>query len=147
MDAKRWQKIERVFHAALQAEPSLRATILKDSCAGDEFLRREVESLLAHHERAGTFFERPAFAIDKRTSGSPQPSLAETPLAVGVVIGKYRILEEIGAGGMGVVYKAEDSKLGRVVALKFLPQILAADDLALERLQREARAASAKHSW
>ena len=62
MDAERWQKIDRVFHAALQAEPGKRAAILSDLCAGDESLRREIESLLAHHENAGSFIETPAFA-------------------------------------------------------------------------------------
>ena len=92
MDAERWQKIERVFHAALQAEPSRRATILEDSCAGDESLRRVVESLLAHHENAETFIETPAFATAKPTSGSEQPSSTSgvaAPFAAGAVIAQY----------------------------------------------------------
>src|SRR6202043_1998994 len=108
MDAERWEKIERVFHAALQAEPSRRAAILEDSCAGDESLRREVESLLAHHENAETFIETPAFAIAEPTLGPEKPfstSAGTTPFAAGAVIAQYRVLEEIGAGGMGVVYK------------------------------------------
>src|SRR5579864_593966 len=143
MDAERWQKIESLFHAALQAEPSRRAALLEYSCAGDEYLRHEVESLLAHHERAGSFIEKPAFASGRQASGSSQSSTATTRFAPGTLIAQYRVLAILGAGGMGVVYKAEDSKLGRIVALKFLPETLSAEDLALERFQREARAASA----
>jgi serine/threonine protein kinase/Tol biopolymer transport system component len=145
MDAERWQKIERTFHAALQAEPSRRAAILTDLCAGDESVRREIDSLLAHHENAGSFIETPAFATAEPASTVERPaspSRGTEHFVAGGVIGHYRVQEEIGGGGMGVVYRAEDIKLGRQVALKFLPAHSADDPVALERFRREARAAS-----
>src|SRR5260370_7660093 len=128
MKPERWGKIESIFHKALESEESRRGAVLEESCAGDEDLRREAESLLAHHNEAGSFIETPAFAdagaspLRPRTSRSlnPESGLVET------VIDHYRVLGKIGGGGMGVVYEAADLKLARPVALTFLPHYLAA---------------------
>src|SRR5258708_15360270 len=103
MKPERWGRIESIFHKVLEAEESRRAAVLEESCAGDEDLRREVESLLAHHSEGGGFIETPAFADADASplrphnsrSLNPESGLAET------VIGHYRVLGKIGGGGMG----------------------------------------------
>ncbi len=135
----RWSRVTDIFSRALDLPPAARQAFVRDAAGSDEDLGAEVLSLLDAHERAGSFIEGPAHA--------PGPDRADTPggapLVPGQVLGHYRIVGTIGEGGMGVVYLAEDRRLGRPVALKALTPAWANDPGRAARLRREARAAAA----
>ncbi|HKR83905.1 MAG TPA: protein kinase, partial [Terriglobales bacterium] len=133
MNPDLWSKVESIFQKAVEADDSRRAAVLEESCAGDENLRREVESLLAQHKNAGDFIERPAFEAD--------PSPAKFGLTT--KIGDYEVQSLIGSGGMGEVYRAHDLKLDRDVAVKVLRALPLPDRDRLRRFEQEARAAAA----
>jgi serine/threonine protein kinase/Tol biopolymer transport system component len=138
MTSERWQHIDRLFHATLECAPEERAGFLSKACRGDDDLRNEVESLLRAHEQDATFLDIPAYelAADFLTD-------ALGGLLPGQQIGPYKILAPLATGGMGEVYLAQDSRLGRKVALKLLPPDFARDQHRVRRFAQEARAASA----
>src|SRR6516165_9622392 len=131
----RWHEIETLYHSARERKPEDRSAYLEDVCRGDVALRGEIESLLAQEERAVKFLE-----TDE--PGALEPGL-EGSVPTGERIGPYLVLDFLQKGGMGEVYRARDVRLDRAVAIKFLPGALAATPDALERFQREVRAASA----
>ncbi|MGH9855135.1 MAG: protein kinase domain-containing protein, partial [Blastocatellia bacterium] len=137
MKAERWREIETLFHAATERDSGERAAFLDHVCAGDDDLRREVETLLAESERGGDLLETPA--ADLAVDWAKEHERATVKQA----LGHFRILSQLGKGGMGEVYLAEDSRLRRKVALKLLLKEFAGQEDRLRRFEQEARAASA----
>jgi len=141
MDSAKWRKITELFEAALERPADQRAAYLETACDGDEEVRRRVEEMLAADARENLFMDRPAY----NAVGTFVPSLltqADSQSFSGEMIGDYRLVSELGQGGMGAVYLAYDTRLGRNAALKFLPSRFHSPERVL-RLEREARAASA----
>jgi len=138
MRPERWQQIERLFHSALAQEPAERAEFLKEGCAGDEALRREVESLLRSHDLGDSFIEQPASDL-----AADMLVCRRSKLEAEQRIGHYVIKRLLGEGGMGQVYLAQDVRLDRLVALKLLPEQFTVDAERVRRFEYEARAASA----
>jgi eukaryotic-like serine/threonine-protein kinase len=136
MTPERFQQISQLYHAALEREPEQRAGFLQQSCGRDRDLRHEVESLLANEESAEAFFSSKGETDAPKRLDDPSASL------VGRTLDNYHVLSVLGVGGMGEVYLARDTKLGREVAIKVLPAGFASGNDRL-RFEREARAASA----
>jgi eukaryotic-like serine/threonine-protein kinase len=131
----RWQKIEDLYHAALKLATSERAAFLQQACSGDEELCHEIESLLASDQQAKSFLESPVLEVAAEAMVAQGP-----PSLVGRLLGPYQILSVLGAGGMGEVYKARDTRLNRTVAIKILPRDFSERVDLRQRFEREARA-------
>jgi eukaryotic-like serine/threonine-protein kinase len=136
MTPERWQQLKQIFQSALERNPAERSAFLSQACADDPALRSEVESLISSHDQAGDSIE--AMAADAATE-----MLADDRAIVDKQIGHYQVLNRIGRGGMGEVFLAQDTSLGRRVALKLLRSDFTRNEERLRRFRQEARAASA----
>ncbi|HEX8098249.1 MAG TPA: serine/threonine-protein kinase, partial [Pyrinomonadaceae bacterium] len=130
-----WRKVDAVLQGALELAPRERRVFLERACAGDEKMRREVEELIAADESAGSFIETPAVESDAEVLAA-----GHSASAAGQSIRQYKIIKKLGAGGMGEVYLASDTRMGRKVALKILPSFFTRDEQRVRRFQQEARA-------
>src|SRR3989441_6742834 len=138
MTPERWQQVKQIFQSALERNPAERSAFLNQACADDPALRSEVESLISSHNEAGDSIEAMAAEAATEMLADEQPG----PI-LGKHIGHYEVLSLLGRGGMGEVFLAQDTSLGRKVALKLLRSDFTRIEERLRRFQQEARAASA----
>jgi hypothetical protein len=143
MTPDRWQRVQGLLAAAAELDPASRGGFLDGACRGDPELRKEVDSLLSSLEEAPTgFLDSPAIDAAPEVSQAT-PKTASPSLARGTRLGPYEIHSLLGAGGMGEVYRAKDTRLNREVAVKILPQSFIQNLAALARFEQEAQAIAA----
>ena len=138
INPERYRQIDELFRAALEIEPDKRSEFISSACSDDEALRKEVEALLASSGKEWSLIDQPLTELASLILPEDRQDLT-----VGESLGHYEIISLLGAGGMGQVYLAQDTRLGRRVALKLLPFAFTTNEPRLRRFQQEARAASA----
>jgi tetratricopeptide (TPR) repeat protein len=143
LDAQSWSRIEPILEEALELEGAERAVYLDRACAGEPELRADLEAMLAADAGDGPLDRQPTASLPALLGAWADEEPEESSEVAGRQIGPFQLIRRIGRGGMGVVYEAEDTRLGRRVALKFLPREYVADGAAKKRFLREARSASA----
>ena len=147
MTPERWHQVTEMFHAARACAPERRGAFVAEACGEDATLRREVETMLAGHDAAGQFGETPLFAsmppleLTSSVLGTqPKPPRSRTWRSAPVLASdRMKSSRALGAGGMGEVYRAHDTRLSRDVAIKTLPSTFADNPERLARFRREAR--------
>jgi serine/threonine protein kinase len=138
MQPERWQRVDELFHLALEQEPAQRAQFLDRACGNDKTLRSQLDLLISSHDQAESFIENPASDL-----AAELLARGHGGLTIGQRVGPYEIRSVLGIGGMGEVYLAQDTRLGRPVALKLLPQQFTINAERVRRFELEARSASA----
>jgi eukaryotic-like serine/threonine-protein kinase len=143
MTSDRWRQVDALYHAALERDAAERLAFLASACGGDQALRHEVESLLAESNAGWSVFEGPAMGLAAQLVSD----VGNTSM-VGRLLGAYELRGPLGAGGMGEVYRAFDTRLGREVAIKILPRAFKEDPERVTRFEREAKVlASLNHPY
>jgi predicted ATPase/serine/threonine protein kinase len=142
MDAERWKQVDSLLQSALLVSSDQREEFLRRQCAGDAALEKEVRSLLTSHRNAHDFLEGPAIRVAAKALAQADTG-DEVDSMCGRIVSHYRILNELGRGGMGEVYRALDTRLNREVAIKTLSLEHCSQPEALSRFEQEARSACA----